>query len=120
MTASPKMVTTMRKRMHARCRAAPVLMLIMIGSTWSPMACADDGKQISFPFYAAERLCARAAARTLQSSADCLATELAFKWALSRVWLHLKGQERDQAEICVNTVAFTFPETGSFRALAEC
>jgi hypothetical protein len=86
------------------------------------MACAgsDGHKQIAFPLYEAEKHGARAATRSLQSASDCLAAELAFKWTLSRVWPDLSGQEKDQAEICVNTVAFTLPETGSFRALAEC
>ena len=122
MMASLRMGTAMMKRMHARGRTVSVFMFIMIASTWSPIASAEsDGrKQIALPLYEAERFCSRAAARSLQSSAECLATELAFKWTLSRVWPHLRGQEKDQAEICLNTVAFTLPETGSFRALAEC
>jgi hypothetical protein len=117
-----QMVTAMMKRMQARRRAESVFTSVMIGAAWSAMACAgsDDQKHIVFPSYEAETFCARTATRSPQSASDCLATELAFKWTLSRVWLHLTGQEKDQAEICANTVAFTFPETGSFRALAEC
>jgi hypothetical protein len=96
------------------------LVLMPITSASPPMARADDGKKNPVPLYEAEKFCARAGARSLQSPADCLATELAFKWTLSRVWPHLNGPEKDQAEICVNTVAFTLPETGSFRVLAEC
>jgi hypothetical protein len=120
MTAPLRIGTSMMKRMRARLGAASVVMSMAIASAWSPMVCADDGKQSPIPLYEAEKFCTRSGARTLQSPADCLATELAFKWTLSRVWLHLKGPEKDQADICVNTVAFTFPETGSFRALAEC
>lgn len=95
---------------------------IMVGSTWSAMAFAGSNgdKQLAFPSYETERFCSQAAARSLQSASDCLVTELAFKWTLSRVWVHLSGQEKDQTKICVNTVAFTLPETGSLRALAEC
>jgi uncharacterized protein YjiS (DUF1127 family) len=110
------------KRIHVRRRTASAFILIVIGSTWSPMACAEpDGHtQITFPVYEAERFCSQAEALAPQSASDCLATELAFKWALSRVWPHVRGQEKDQAKICMNTVNFTLPETGSFRALAEC
>jgi hypothetical protein len=122
MIASIKMVTGVMKRMHVRRRAGLVFMFTMIGALWSPMACAesDDQSHIALPSYDAERFCSRAATASLQSVPDCLATELAFKWVLSRVWLHLSGQEKGQAQICVNTVAFTLPDTGSFRALAEC
>jgi hypothetical protein len=117
-----EMETAVIKRIHARHRTALVSMFILIASTWPHMARAEsDGQeQIAFPRYETERFCSRAAARSLQAASDCLATELAFKWALSRIWLHLRGQEKDQAEICMNTVNFTLPETGSFRALAEC
>ena len=121
MTSSIAIGTAMIKRMHAR-RSASMVISIMIGSAWPPLVCAgtDGPQQIAFPRYEAEKFCARAAAHSPQSAADCVATELAIKWALSRVWPQLTGQEKDQAEICVNTVAFTLPETGSFRALAEC
>jgi hypothetical protein len=49
-----------------------------------------------------------------------MAMELAFKWALVRVWPMHAGIEKDQAEICIRTVTYTLPETGSYRALAEC
>jgi hypothetical protein len=112
----------MMKRMEIRSRAASILMSIVVGVAWCPMACAGskDGKPVAFPSYEAERLCSRTAMRSQQSPSDCLATELAFKWALSRAWPQLQSQEKDQAEICVNTVAFSLPDTGSFRALAEC
>ena len=101
------MGAAMTKRMRARHRTA-VFLLIMVGSTWSPIACAegDVQNQLAFPSYETERFCSQAAARSRQSASDCLATELAFKWTLSRVWPHLGGLEKDQAEICVNTAPF--------------
>jgi hypothetical protein len=115
------MSAAIMKPIHARHRTA-VFLLIVVGSTWSPIAYAEGGdqSQLAFPSYETKWFCSQAAARFPQSASDCLATELAFKWTLSRAWLHLRGQEKDQVEICVNTVAFALPKTDSFRALAEC
>lgn len=102
-----------RVRRPIRC-----LMLAAMLSMPSAAAQARSEGKLMLPVYQSEAFCLKGIPGAPQS--DCLATELTYKWVLSRVWPHLQGQEKDQAEICLHTVDFTLPETGSFRVLAEC
>ena len=80
---------------------------------------AGQHRLTSLPEYKSAEHCGRTASLP-PSTADCMATELSFRWALSRIWPQLVGLDKDQAEICLNSVDYQLPETGSFRVLAEC
>ena len=108
--------------MQLRWQLVSMFLCIWITAAGCPIARAEAGRDrlTATPDYKAAEYCARTAPQTAKSTADCLATELSFRWALSRAWPQLVGLDRDQAEICMNSVDYQLPETGSFRALAEC
>ena len=108
--------------MNCRYKIIVVLAAVAAASMCATLARAQSSqaKPLTFPIYRSEPFCERHSRRSKDIAADCLAAELSFRWSLSRAWPHLAGHETDQAEICVNSVKFLLPDTGSYRALAEC
>lgn len=76
--------------------------------------------EYSFPEYNVMSICTSQARDVGKSVPECQATEHAFAWALRSIWRVAKDVDRAQLETCLDAIEATWPDTGSYSALAEC